>query len=198
MRNLFRKGTMAALVIGLIFGVVGLAVAGYNIRQNSDGTTDWVDNEAAIRGGDPVIRVGRQYFLVRVTNLADALTQYFASPVSGVLFSAFVIQNTGPIGTMTTSLTFGVMNSVSLYNFIHPTTGGSFSVRASADPFSVFYNKPHTSGFSVLQTPQDVTQMQGPLMSVRRGGVISIASGGEGGASGANGEFDIWIIIDPR
>lgn len=201
MHTIFRRGTLAALVIGLIVGVVGLSQANYNIQQNQNGNTDWVDPGAAAIGGDTLVRVGRQYFNVRLTSLADPFTYYFVSPVSGVLFSAFLVQNSHPLGIATSTVTFGVMVHASPGIFIHPATGGSFLIPPTVGQIGqIYYNQPAAFGVSSARTPQDVTKMIGTHMDVRRGGVISIGVGGEGGTStlGAMGEYDVWIIIDPR
>ena len=209
--NFFRKGTLAALVIGLILGVVGLSQANYNIRQNSDGTTDWVDPSVDRFGvgGNPEVRVGRQYFNVRLTSIADPFTYYFVSPVSGVLFSAFLVQNSNPIGLITSTITFGVMAHASPGRFIHPATGGSFLIPPTDGQLGqIWYNNSNALGltFPNGRRPSDVTKMEGAHMDVRRGGIISIGVGGEGGVTGASspggvdlyGQYDVWIIIDPR
>lgn len=201
MHGIFRKGILAALVIGLIVGVVGLSQANYNIRQNPSGTTDWVDNDALRVGGTDVVRVGRQYINLRITSATTAMTHYIVSPISGVLFSAFAVQNSNPVSSITTNLTFGIQAPLSPGRFIHPTTGAFIALVPTQAAGTVFYNRPSTSGNSFTRTPGDVTAMAGNV-SVRRGSIISIASGGEGDDSSFNGggvgEYDVWIIIDPR
>lgn len=200
----YLKGMLAALVIGLIVGVVGLSQANYNIRQNSDGTTDWVDSGALDVGGSPVVRVGRHYITLSLTTASVPATFYVVSPISGVLYSAFAVQNSSAVTAITTTLTFGVMQPVSPGNFIHPTTAGWLYLVPTNQVGTVFYNRPGTqgaplSGFTGGRTPFVVTKMEGQP-GVRLGGVISIGVGGEGSDAAGNGagQYDIIIIIDPR
>lgn len=206
MHRIFRKGTLAALVIGLIVGVVGLSQANYSIRQNSDGTTDWVDNDAFGVGGSSVVKVGRQYITFRLSTASLAVTQFVVSPISGILYSAFAVQVSNPVRSMTTTLTFGVMQPVSPGVFVHPTTGGWIYLRPTQAQGTSFFNLPGT--FQQVRgvndggelTPFEVTKMQGHP-GLRQGGIISIEVGGEGvdqlPGDGAD-QFDIFIIIDPR
>lgn len=200
MRSIFRKGMVAALVIGLIAGVGRFVQGAYNETRDVSGNTDFVDR-TGIGTGNPQIRLGRQYFRVQITALANAATFYFSSPISGVLFSAFAVQNSGPVGIMTSTITFGVMGNLTPGNFVHPTTGGSILIPPTVGQIGqIYYNQPFGLGVSSARTPSDLTQMQGTHVDVPRGGVISIATGGEGTLPtfGSVGEYDVWIIIDPR
>lgn len=206
MRSFLRKGTLAALVIGLIVGVVGLSQANYNIRQNRDGTTDWVDSEADRSGvgGSSEVRVGRQYITFRLTTASLAATQFIVSPISGVLFGAFAVQVSNPVLSMTSTLTFGVMQPVSPGVFVHPTTAGWIYLVPTQLQGTVFYNRAGTSGQINSnpggRTPSGVTRMVGQP-NVRLGGIISIASGGEAPdqvPGNGSDQIDIILIIDPR
>lgn len=203
MSTFLRKGIVAALVIGLILGVVGITRAAYVIRQLDNGNTEFSDPSVDRFGvgGNPAIRVGRQYFMVHLTNISEPYTYYFASPISGVLYSAFMVQNSAPIGIATTTLTFGVMVHASPGVFTHPNTGASFLIPPTVGlQGQIRYNQPFAFGVSSARAPDDITQMQGTHLDLRRGGIISIAVGGEGSVTNAGtpGEFDVWIIIDPR
>ena len=205
MHTIFRKGTLAALVIGLILGVVGLSQANYSIRQNPDGTTDWVDPSVDRFGvgGNPEVRVGRHYITLRLSDVTSAQTHFIVSPISGVLFSAFIVHTSDQVHNTTSTLTFGVMSILTPNNFIHPTTGAGFYIVASQANGTVAYNRAATIG-QVLnapngRTPVGVTRMEGQPR-LREGGIISIGLGGEAADAleSNQGRYDIIIIIDPR
>jgi len=205
--HLWKKVLVSALALVLGIGIGTAVLANYEIRQLEDGHTEWTDPDAARRGGSPDVRVGRQYLTVRVTNPGIAATHFLVSPISGALFSAFAVQNSSPVNSMTTTLTFGVMVPVSPAVFLHPTTGGWIYLRPTQAMGYINYNRPGTSaqvgGTPGGRLPSEVTRMQASdpvTMRVRQGGIISIAVGGEAPDTcvAGCGEYDIIIIIDPR
>ena len=201
MRYIYRKGIMAALVIGLILGVVGFSWANFVIRQNSDGTTDWVD--VTPPSGPVTARVGRWYYTFRITDAGTPATYYYSSPISGVLFGAFAVQSSSPVSYITTSLTFWLMEPLSPGRFTSAgaSVGGSISLPPTTGQLgTVRYNRPVS--WAYVSNGPDVTQMVGNV-NVQRGGIIALSSGGEGGAGGGNSgidaaAFDVIIIIDAR
>ena|SRR3990167_2509104 len=75
----FLKG-LFALLFALLIAVP--AEAGFNLRQNEDGTTDWVRTDS--KNVEDAIGVGEFYLTVRIDNIATAGTYAVTIPVTDV------------------------------------------------------------------------------------------------------------------
>jgi len=96
--------TVAALLV--MTGVVGLAWGGWNIKQNDDGSTSWVNVD-----GD-AYPVARAYLTVNLENLGTASTTYVSVPYAGSIFQVDSVVH-GDVTTASETLTVSIMSEVS-------------------------------------------------------------------------------------
>lgn len=75
----YLKG-LAALMLSLLVAVP--AFAGWNLRQNADGTTDWVRTDS--KNAEDSVSVGEFYLTLRMTNITSPGTFTVAVPITDV------------------------------------------------------------------------------------------------------------------
>lgn len=93
-----------------LFALLGLFVwtapvhAGWNLRQNDDGTTDWVRDDAV--NVEQAIPVGVIYLNHRFENVSSASTEAVAIPITGVKVTNIQVVSQGEITATDAVLTF--------------------------------------------------------------------------------------------
>ena len=67
--------------------IPGLAIAGWNIKQNPDGSTTWIDQDSV------QVPVGESGLTVRIADLSTAATSYVTSHKAGHIAAVYVTQS---------------------------------------------------------------------------------------------------------
>jgi hypothetical protein len=182
-------GTVAALLV--MTGVVGIAWGGWNIKQNDDGSTSWVNVD-----GD-AYPVARAYLTVNLENLGTASTAYISVPYAGSIFQVDSVVH-GDVKTASETLTISIMSEVS--------PGRDFMAISTNNTITIASANADTTGTYLLGGPGDrdssgemagrasdhsttSEQLSGPP-NVPAGGTIAISTKGDSGA-----DVDATIII---
>ena len=113
------------------------ASAGWNIKQNADGSTVWEDDAGAS------VPVGNGGLIVAVTNFSEAQTQYVVSHKSGTVTKVYVTGRAVDSGTSAVGVQYS--SGSGLFNELTPLTvgyalsadGASNSVSISSNNFAV-------------------------------------------------------------
>ena len=100
------------VAIAFMFGVIAPVLAGENLRQNADGTADWVSRGS---GGESVEHpIGAKYLTVLLENVSSATaTTAIAVPVTDMRVSYIQTTILGTIATADADLAFHVVNGSS-------------------------------------------------------------------------------------
>lgn len=80
------------------------AQAGWNLRQNDDGTTDWVREDS--EGTLDTMSIGERYLVVRITRVAEPGTYAIAIPMTDVKVTFIQSVITGALTGSNTILSF--------------------------------------------------------------------------------------------
>ena len=100
---------MKRLILAVFMALMAFpAYAGWNLRQNDDGTTSWVrEYDGAQRTHD----VGTVYLQVLVENIGGASTGYVAVPVTGYRIKQIDSVLYGPIATADAPFAIAILAS---------------------------------------------------------------------------------------
>ena len=181
--------TVAAVLV--MTGVVGIAWGGWNIKQNDDGSTSWVNVD-----GD-AYPVARSYLTVNLENLGTASTTYVSVPYAGSIFQVDSVVH-GDVTTASETLTVSIMSEVSPgRDFMAISTNNTITIAsANADTTGTYLlggtGDRDTSGEMAGRASDHETtseQLSGPP-NVPAGGTIAISTKGDSGA-----DVDATIII---
>jgi len=181
--------TVAALLV--MTGVVGIAWGGWNIKQNDDGSTSWVNVD-----GDayPVVRA---YLTVNLENLGTASTTYVSVPYAGSIFQVDSVVH-GDVKTASETLTISIMSEVSPgRDFMAISTNNTITIAsANVDTTGTYLlggaGDRDSSGEMAGRASDHSTtseQLSG-APNVSAGGTIAISTKGDSGA-----DVDATIII---
>lgn len=148
-----RKFLLAAFVVLLSASV---AHAGWNIRQQSDGSTVWVDdNGKTIPVGDP----GQT---VQITDVSTASTAFVVSHRDGKIRKVYAVSNATTTGTAALSVGIGGDGSGTFTPISLTNTDSASHISIAAGAAGIVYS----------YTPADVA------VAVSQGGVISVSTDG--------------------
>jgi hypothetical protein len=146
--------------------VSGSAYAGWNIKQNDDGSTVWADDNGN------TVPVGNGGVVVAVTNFAEAQTQYVVSHKDGKVTKVYVTGRGVDSGTTTVGLQYSSGTGV-FEELTTDTVAYSFTADGNSNSLVVTDN----------------------LVSVTSGSVIGISiNGGATCAGGCEG--NVVVVIE--
>jgi hypothetical protein len=174
MRKIF--STFLALL--LVTGIIGIVNAGYLLRQNDDGTSDWVNQDS------DDFRIGRVYLTLNITDVGAPSTAMISVPFAGTIALVDAVVNAEVTGS-TETLTVSIMsvaspgdqfvaittnNTITLASTIVDTTG-KIVLGGSGDR--------STSGnMAGKSTDQSTNEQLTGAPTVSAGGTIVITSSG--------------------
>jgi hypothetical protein len=190
-KEIAMKKLLNAVAVMLVMTLAAGAYAGWNIRQNADGTTSWVNFD-----GDSY-PVAREYLTVNLENLGTASTTYVSVPYAGSIFQVDSVVH-GDVKTASETLTISIMSEVSPgRDFMAISTNNTITIAsANADTTGTYLlggaGDRDSSGEMAGRASDHSTtseQLSGPP-NVSAGGTIAISTKGDSGA-----DIDATIII---
>lgn len=184
-----RKLLNAVAVLLVMTLAVG-AYAGWNIRQNADGSTSWVNSD-----GD-AYPVGRAFLTVNLENMSGASTTYISVPYAGSIHQVDAVAH-GDLTAASAVLTVSILSAVSPDDFIAITTNNQITMASANVNSSGVYL---LGGAGYVGTTGNLAgkstdhenaneQLSGPPV-VGSGGTIAISTNGA-----STGDIDATIII---
>jgi len=184
-----RKFLYSLAALMLLFGV-GVAEAGWNIQQRSDGTTVWINSDGER------FQVGRTFLTVNLENLSGASTTYISVPHAGSIAQVDAVAH-GDLTVASAGLTVSILSAVSPDDFIAITTNGTITM-ASANVNSSGVYILGGAGYVGTSGPmagkstdhESANQQISGAPVVASGGTIAIATDGA-----STGDVDATIII---
>ena len=177
---------MRKLLVGLLaltFLALALpAEAGWNLRQNDDGTTEWIRSNSA--NVDESRQIGEVYLTVLLEDVADESTVYITIPVNDMRVSYIQTVLHGDLATQTGFIDFWRLSSAGtkISQITNQVTGLALSAAAITGEVDTFTP---TNGLDANIIEKDQ--------------VIAIHSDGTAGSgSGATTDITITITLVPR
>jgi|TARA_R110001583_G_scaffold20930_12_gene79867 hypothetical protein len=192
-KEIAMKKLLNAVAVMLVMTLAAGAYAGWNIRQNADGTTSWVNVD-----GDSY-PVAREYLTVNLENLGTASTAYISVPFAGSIVQVDAIVN-GVVTTTTETLTVSIMSTTSPgADFIKISNNNTLSVASAIVTGQArigyllggpghFVSSGEMTGKSTDHSDANEQLVGNPHVS--SGGTIAISTAGNSGA-----DVDATIVI---
>ena len=185
------KKLLNAVAVMLVMTLAVGAYAGWNIRQNADGTTSWVNTD------DDAFPVARTYLTVNLENVSSASTAYISVPFAGSIAQVDSVVN-GDVKAASAVLTVSIMSETSPgVDFIGITTNNTLTIASAMVNASGAYELGGTgdrdtsgemAGKSTDHTSANQQLTGAP--TVPAGGTIAISTDGA-----STGDIDATIII---
>lgn len=163
---------LSVLTVVFAVGFVAAASAGWNLRQNADGSTDWVN------GSGTDAHVAESYVYVTISDVSTAITKYVVVPIGGTVETIYSVLENNISGADAT-LDFWVMDS---------TTPSIVSTEISNA------TSPHVIAEAGTDIGEVDTFTPTTGHTVTKGGVIAVHT--DGGSTGTS-QATITIIINP-
>jgi hypothetical protein len=161
---------------------VGVAYAGWNIRQNDDGTTDWVRDSSTFKG-EVEETIGSHHLTVQVADVSSsATTGFVVIPITDARISR--IQ--AVLGTTITSA-----SSTLTFSLIRAGTAISGEVTNAVSRLVLGSEGNGAAGFTHTFTPT-ANNSTTTSLRIQRGDVLKIATDG-GSSTTSIGYFTITV-----
>ncbi len=180
---------MKRLLLSLLALVltVGVVYAGMNVRQNSDGTADWIDTRG---NASPLGAVNVE---ARIADVSSASTSWVISPITNVVIEDVQLVMQGALSTADARITITVFNTVSpIYTPLRlsvATTASpayllpaSFVIPKGAVTGSIYSISPvilrETTGVTILSGATIAVLNSATRIYIHKGTAIAIATDG--------------------
>jgi hypothetical protein len=185
MRNLLF--VFAALLLAFSIGPVH---AGWNIKQNADGTTTWINKDGE------QYQVGREYLTINLENMSSASTTFMPVPFAGSIVQVDAVAH-GDLTAASAVLTVSILSAVSPDEFIAITTNNTITMASANIGSDGVYilggaGDRGSSGLMVGKSTdhEDANEQIGGAPVVGASGTIAISTDGA-----STGDVDATIII---